>query len=285
MGTKPQMVKVPAEVLALLQTLLRAALLDRPTKEQADAAYLARDTTYIQTITPTEGGIKISDSKGNETEIAVSPTTDLATFATNGLMSAEDKAKLDSIDPYASNYTLPTATANTLGGVKIGQNVNINGGAISVNDAGANQAGVTRLYNTTNGSHADGAITQAAVAAALTLVNTAITSLDNRVTDAEGKLTSIYRYKGSVASYEDLPKTFLAVGDTYNVETADDEHGINAGDNVAWTGSEWDVLHGFVDLSELVSKSGGTIDGDLTVNGNLNVTGKISGVWNDIWIE
>ena len=30
------------------------------------------------------------------------------------------------------SYTLPTATVNTLGGVKIGENVNINNGKISV---------------------------------------------------------------------------------------------------------------------------------------------------------
>ena len=41
-----------------------------------------------------------------------------ATKSTNGLMSAEDKTKLDGIAAGANNYTLPTASGDTLGGVK-----------------------------------------------------------------------------------------------------------------------------------------------------------------------
>lgn len=38
---------------------------------------------------------------------------------TDGLMSVEDKAKLDGIASGANNYTLPTASVNTLGGIKV----------------------------------------------------------------------------------------------------------------------------------------------------------------------
>lgn len=41
-----------------------------------------------------------------------------ATTTSPGLMSANDKAKLDGIESNANNYTLPTAGRNTLGGVK-----------------------------------------------------------------------------------------------------------------------------------------------------------------------
>lgn len=60
---------------------------------------------------------------------------------------------------------------------------------------------------------------------------------------------SVYRYKGSVQTYAQLPTTGQAVGDTYNVETADATHNIKAGDNVAWNGTTWDVLAGTIDLS------------------------------------
>lgn len=273
MGTNPQMVKVPADVLALLQTLLRAALLDRPTKEQADAAYLARDTTYIKSITPTQGGIAILTSDDEITEVSIdSVPTELATPINDGLMSAADKAKLDELDPNVNPtpYTLPTATGTTLGGVKIGQNVNISGGKISVFGATDTQAGVTKLYNNTDGEHADGAITQAAAVSALTALVNQLSALTSRVEGAESKITAVYRYKGSVQTYDDLPTAFLAVGDTYNVKEGNEERGIAAGDNVAWSGSEWDVLSGFVDLSGLLAKSGGVIDGDLTINGTVN---------------
>lgn len=40
--------------------------------------------------------------------------------------------KLNDIAANANNYSLPTATNSTLGGVKIGSNININSGTISV---------------------------------------------------------------------------------------------------------------------------------------------------------
>lgn len=47
-------------------------------------------------------------------------------------------------------------------------------------------------------------------------------------------LSSLYKYKGSVSSYSDLPSTGQTVGDVYNVE-AD-------GMNYAWDGTSWDAL-------------------------------------------
>lgn len=65
----------------------------------------------------------------------------------------------------------------------------------------------------------------------------------------DDKMLSVYRYKGTVLTYDDLPDSDLTIGDVYNIETADSTHGIKAGDNVAWTGSVWDVLGGITDIS------------------------------------
>ena len=62
-------------------------------------------------------------------------------------------------------------------------------------------------------------------------------------------ISSVYKYKGSVETYGELPKSNQQIGDVYNVETADSSHGVKAGDNVAWNGTAWDVLSGTVDLS------------------------------------
>ena len=70
-------------------------------------------------------------------------------------------------------------------------------------------------------------------------------------------MTSVFTYKGSVASYALLPSTDLSVGDVWNVEAADPTNGINAGDNVAWNGTAWDVLAGTVDLSGYVQAEDG----------------------------
>ena len=62
-------------------------------------------------------------------------------------------------------------------------------------------------------------------------------------------ISTIYRYKGSVDTYSQLPVASQVVGDVYNIATDDSSHGIKAGDNVAWNGTYWDNLSGYVDLS------------------------------------
>lgn len=71
----------------------------------------------------------------------------------------------------------------------------------------------------------------------------------HKVTAAQLGLTTVYKYKGSVETYADLPTSKQQIGDVWNVETADPDHGIKAGDNVAWDGAQWDILGGNQDLS------------------------------------
>ena len=71
----------------------------------------------------------------------------------------------------------------------------------------------------------------------------------HKVTAEQLGLTKVYQYKGSVATYANLPTTGRRLGDVWNVETADPDHGIKTGDNVAWAGTKWDILGGNHDLS------------------------------------
>lgn len=92
-------------------------------------------------------------------------------------------------------------------------------------------------------------------------MDTAESDIANRYTKAEtdsaisSAVSSVYKYKGSVANYAALPVSGQIVGDVYNVEAADSTHEIKAGDNVAWNGTAWDVLAGTVDLSNYYTKS------------------------------
>lgn len=67
------------------------------------------------------------------------------------------------------------------------------------------------------------------------------------------KLASVYEYKSTVATYEDLPTTNNKKGDVYNVEAAvsglGEHDSYPAGTNWVWDGSKWDALGGLVDLS------------------------------------
>ena len=71
----------------------------------------------------------------------------------------------------------------------------------------------------------------------------------HKVTAAQLGLATVYKYNGSVETYADLPTSGQKVGDVYNVKQADPDHNIEAGDNVAWDGTAWDILAGATDLS------------------------------------
>jgi hypothetical protein len=55
-------------------------------------------------------------------------------------MSAADKTKLDGIAAQANKYSLPTASSSTLGGVKIGSNITVSSGTISLTKANVTTA-------------------------------------------------------------------------------------------------------------------------------------------------
>ena len=156
----------------------------------------------------------------------------------------EEKAKLGGVEANANNYTLPDASASVKGGVTVGTNVDVSGGKISVKNGTTNQKG---------------AATPSAVKAAYDLAagkQSPATSLAGYgIADAytkdevDAKMSSALEYKGSKDTYADLPTTGNKKGDVWNIVNADAAHGVNAGDNVAWNGTTWDVLAGTMDLS------------------------------------
>ena len=65
---------------------------------------------------------------GEDKDTTYSP----ATQSSNGLMSATDKTKLDGIAANANNYTLPTASSSTKGGIKVGTTLSISGEVLNL---------------------------------------------------------------------------------------------------------------------------------------------------------
>ena len=96
-------------------------------------------------------------------------------------------------------------------------------------------------------------------------------------TEVDGKVSAVYKYKGTVATYSDLPSTGLIIGDVYNVETD--------GSNYAWTGTIWDKLGGDIDLSGYQTKidSSHKLSADLISDGTTNktVTNTEKNTWNN----
>lgn len=114
-----------------------------PSAENDSVTISATNTVYTH---PTTAGNKHIPAGGSSGQIlrwsadgtAVwgadnNTTYSVATQTSNGLMSANDKGKLDSIAEGANNYTLPSA-GTALGGVKTGGDVTISSGVITVND-------------------------------------------------------------------------------------------------------------------------------------------------------
>lgn len=94
----------------------------------------------------------------------------------------------------------------------------------------------------------------------------------HKVTAAQLGLATVYKYKGSVETYADLPTSGQQVGDVYNIKQADPDHNIEAGDNVAWDGEKWDILAGDTDLSGYAQlNAANTFTAANTFNSNIVV--------------
>lgn len=89
-------------------------------------AYVKKDWNDGEVITEAaldniENGVAANDTKNTQQDekiTALEDKTSKASTSADGLMSKEDKAKLDGIQNQANKYTLPAATKQALGGVK-----------------------------------------------------------------------------------------------------------------------------------------------------------------------
>ena len=98
---------------------------------------------------------------------------------------------------------------------------------------------------------------------------TAITDTNKGLTEADAytkeevdaKVSSVYRFRGSVTTYNDLPTEGNVQGDVWNVE--------DTGANYAWDGTKWDKLSETIDLTPYLTKedAASTYATITTVNG------------------
>ena len=97
--------------------------------------------TQFEETTPNEDDvILVSHKEGgqyvsNKAQISSLPFVKFTDFASKfeaGLMSKEDKVKLDGIAAGANKYVLPPATDSTLGGITVGSKLSIDNGKLDV---------------------------------------------------------------------------------------------------------------------------------------------------------
>ena len=161
-------------------------------------------------------------------------------------------------------YTLPPATRDSLGGIIVGDGLKItNSGKLNV----TLNPGDTNIIEKISLDGVQQTISN----------KTAILDLSAYAKNRD--IGSVFRYKNSVLTFDDLPPAeSVRAGDVYNIRKAGgtDAYGtsIEAGDNVVWNGGTWDILAGNFELptaSENVK--GGIIVGDglkITARGVLS---------------
>lgn len=103
-----------------------------------------------------------------------------------------------------------------------------------------------------------------AEAAATYATQTEVTQLSAALEEVEVKVSSVYRFRGSVATYNNLPTEGNVQGDVWNVE--------DTGANYAWDGTKWDKLSETIDLTPYLTKedAADTYATITTVNGKQN---------------
>lgn len=164
-----------------------------------------------------------------------------------------------------SNDSKFTSNTGTITAVKVNGTSIATSGAANIPAASTTAYGAAKLSSATNSTDETLAATPKAVKAAYDLAATKVTAVSgkglstNDYTTAEkdklaafaaaseyakkSDITNVYKYKGSVATYDQLPAEGLTAGDVYNVESN--------GKNYAWTGDGWDDLGGMLDIASI----------------------------------
>lgn len=191
----------------------------------ADGTWKSADITMVTESGETMFSILVHHLNGDSTQVII-PS---ASGSLAGVMSADDKTKLDGIATGANKYVHPTTSGNKHipSGGSSGQILRWSADGTAVWGADKD----TTYSDATQSTHG--------------LMSTA----DKKKLDAFGAastyalksdITNMYKYKGSVTDASKLPTTGQTTGDVYNIEAASAYGG--AGMNVAWNGSAWDPL-------------------------------------------
>lgn len=204
----------------------------------------------------------------NDYKNKIDGATVKASTSQDGLMSKEDYSKLSSVEAGANKYVLSKATSTSLGGVKIveGNGLYMDGDTLKVNATEA-QGDFSLASTVASGlmsSSDKKALESLKAITDATTVKSGYMSTSDKIklngidtlyatkSEVSSAVASVYKPKGSVNSFSDLPSN-ASEGDVYNIKTAGgtDVNGnsIKAGDNVVKVSNGWDVLAGTVDLS------------------------------------
>lgn len=194
-----------------------------------------------------------SEEQGWSSAIYLSPDTsqiDFTPASATGVFANIDNVEdaLNALAAALADVTFDDATKNSKGIVRIGDNINVSNGIISVSNADANTKGIMRLYNTI-GTNTDGTMTQSAIKAAIG--QSALTSENAVVTNwsvnATGTIAgSNYNYYVAEVnltnSYGEHPTVSVVATSPYDVPTEAEIEAFNRVNFITVEGSQITLL-------------------------------------------
>lgn len=228
------------------------------TQSSKSWALYARDRAISAYSSESNAKASETASKTSETNAKTSETN-AAKSASNAALS-ETHAKTSETNSKASEVNAKASESNA---------------STSKSNAATSESNAKSYMDTAKGYMTKAQEALAAAQAIQSIVDTAKANAEKCLADVEAvkeSLAKMITYQGSVDNYSDLP-TSPQVGYSYNIKNADKEHGVNAGDNVVWNGTDWDNFGGAIDMS-LFAELGKDVKFNTvtatTFTGNLN---------------
>lgn len=196
----------------------------------ADILSLMPGDNVTLTADATDGSITIS---------ATDTTYSAATESAAGLMSADDKKKLNGIASGANKTTVDSSMSTSSTNPVQNKVINTELGK-KANLASPTFTGTPKAPTAAAGTNTTQLATTAFVKNA---IDTAVSGL--------------YKYKGSVAKASDLPTTGNVTGDVWDIQQTS-TYGA-PGTNVVWNGTAWDALGGLFEITSITNAEIDTI--------------------------
>lgn len=221
-------------------------------KASANSASSSASTAITQASSATASAKSASDSAASASSSATSASSYASAASNSASAAATSATNASNSETQASGYKASasdSATAAASSATSASTSATNAKASMNTANTAASSANTSATSASTSASNAAKAeiaakTAQAAAEKARDDANTAV-----------NKLTGAMKYAGQVDNYSDLESYTKNKGDVWNIVNADPAHGIKAGDNVAWNGTDWDNLSGTVDLSIYAEKA------------------------------
>ncbi|WP_270420742.1 hypothetical protein [Acidaminococcus massiliensis] len=259
-------IKTPIQPLVDAANMVKAAATSEANAKTsethaASSASAAASSATASANSATAASNQASTAK-NWAEATTSPDGAADTSSTTGKTQSAKSWALYSKDRAAASASSASAASTSAGNAKASETnaansksaaaTSASGAATSASAASGSATAAANSAKAAATSEANAKTSETHAASSETNAASYLAQAKTVKEDVDGalsKITGAMKYAGSVNTYADLPTTNRNPGDVYNVKTADTNHGIKAGENVAWNGTDWDPLGGTVDLS------------------------------------